>query len=688
MLQLALWAALLAALGDPASAVLDRLAVSFPKTQHWFGQAADIRFREVGDTLVPDWTTITHPRVLRRDNAGQRLAVALPRRADGATEVALEGVPGLWVRTVPLDIRPVPAEVHAGLVVYPGAHGARDLLYKATPTHLDEYVVEPTPVPAHERSFRVVLGPEVSALRRTATGLEVIDRRGVSRLRLERPFARDAAGVRRDGTLELRGDVLTLHVDLRGLAFPVLVDPDWTTTGRMFKERFAIGAHRLADGVVVAAGGCHLSSCPRGLGVPSCSMVLELVERFLPDLGVWRQTAPMATTRFAYASEVLPSGHVLVAGGCTSSGCGTVTNLAEIFDPVAEQWRAAAPLSTARAFAGTAVLPGGDLLVVGGCDQAGCTSSVEIYEAAANRWRAARPLGTARGRATVTVLQDGRVLVAGGCDSIACTSVHDSLELYDPAADSWTPVARMSTPRAGHDATRLYDGDVLFTGGCPDTACATLRSVERWSPATNALRDEPPMLEPRHHHTATALADGSVVVIGGCMGTTCTDSSERRDLATAMWSPSGMLPNDPTFEFSAGQRAYHVSLTLADGRLMALGGCNHLTCVPTASVFPAPTPLPPPDGGVAGEGGAGSGTGGAGMGGGGGGSGVAGADGGAAGGAGFPNPAADGGAIGPDYSNLPPPLTGCACQTGAAPVPLGAAPLAVLLALALARRRR
>ena len=51
----------------------------------------------------------------------------------------------------------------------------------------------------------------------------------------------------------------------------------------------------------------------------------------------------------------------------------------------------------------------------------------------------------------MTVL-NGLVYAVGGCDSWNCLS---SVEVYDPARDTWSFVAPMSTPRRGSGVSRV-----------------------------------------------------------------------------------------------------------------------------------------------------------------------------------------------------------------------------------------
>ena len=341
----------------PGATLMAWVVQHFPKSHHWFEQAHGIAIARGKDGLVPDWSTVHHPRVLARDGAGQRLMPRLPALASGTTLITLDGEPDFWVRTTPIGAQAAAAEVVDGMIVYPGAFGASHLLYKLTPTHVDEYLVVPTAKAPHVLRYRMELGPAVARVRALPEVIELLDGKGAARLRMDRPFARDAAGQRRNGVLEVKDDVVTLRVNLEGLAFPVLVDPDWSTTGRLIKERFEDAALLLPGGEVLAPGGCTLTVCPRGLEMATCSSVLVEVERYNPGSGSWRQAAPMSEPRYAYASARLPDGEVLVAGGCSQPSCTAVTggseNLRPQPRPLDQRARAAAArLRASRALAG------------------------------------------------------------------------------------------------------------------------------------------------------------------------------------------------------------------------------------------------------------------------------------------------------------------------------------------------
>ncbi len=571
---------------EPTAAMLVLRAVRerFPRSRGWFRQVSGVQHHTQAGALVPDWETLRSSRVIRVDSAGQRLAPRMPLHADETMEIALEGRPGFWVRTTPLDATPAAVEAVDGMVVYPGAFPGGDLFYKVTPTRIDEYVYVAEPTGPHVFRYRIERGPEVAELRATSSGIEVFSADGVPRLRVGNPFARAADGARRDGHLTLEGDMLTIDVDLAGLAFPVLIDPDWSTTGRMVRERFSTPGFTLANGEVIMASGCTLALCPAGLGMPGCSEVLNGTERWNPETGTWRIVASVAVRRFAYAGGRLPDGRVLISGGCTERGCPTFTDSTEIYDPTADRWSGGPARATATAFPGFLTLADGRIFVSGGCNQTECTAITEIYDQATGAWRRAAPMARPRGMHTTALLRDGRVLVTGGCDALNCVAPRADAEVYDPVLDFWSPAGTMVSPRATHTATTLASGAVLIAGGCSNITCnPTLNSAEVWDPLANRFFVTDPMRVPRHDFRAARLANNTVIVMGGCGPTAaCTRTTEVFDQAVGRWSAGPDM---------SAERGFFTGATMQDGREIVIGGCNSDTCIPWTELLSQPPPV-------------------------------------------------------------------------------------------------
>jgi hypothetical protein len=590
----------------PARAEGDSLLLEiqthFHATRKWFGMVSDLGLdRSVDGSLTPRFETLRSKFVLLHDAAGQTLSPRLPASASGAHVVSFDRVEGFTIRTEELGVLPVPAEVRGGLVVYRGAVAGGDLIYKLTPTHVDEYLYLRAP-PAHlRREFEFDTGAAVWKLREAGTTIEALGKDGNARLRLSAPLARGADGTRRRGTAHVEGRRLILDVDLTGLRAPILVDPDWSTTGTMTVAHWGDTGWRRPDGRVMAVGGCALTACPTSFANSACGQVLASSDLWDPDSGTWTSAPAMLTARGAFAGIPLVSGDMLVAGGCTSTNCAQanstgaciatsctqVTALAERFSSASGEWIAAGALGTARSNPMGAGIAGGDAIVAGGCDVATCTTDTERWISATNSWTPRAPMTTARGNATATVLADGRVLLVGGCADPACATILDDATVYDPVADAWADAGVMASPRAGHTATLLDDGSVLVAGGCADGACATvLSAAEIWttSGAGGAFSLAPSMAGTRHHHTATLLENGEVLAAGGANGSGATVPTSEVYLPVArQWiQTTAMLQS----------RAYHIGVGLSDGRVVVAGGCNPQTCIPFAEIF-SPASLPP-----------------------------------------------------------------------------------------------
>jgi hypothetical protein len=163
---------------------------------------------------------------------------------------------------------------------------------------------------------------------------------------------------------------------------------------------------------------------------------------------------------------------------------------------------------------------------------------------------------------TATLLADGRVLIAGGFTPLNGTPV---AELYDPATNSWTAAAPLSTPRIAHSAVRLPDGEALVIGGAPDEKNTGLATAERYDPRTDQWRTAGAMHTTRVGFTTTLLPDGKVLVaggetVGGGVGTPLA-VAELYDPATNAWMTTTPLPTP-----RSGQRA----VLLMDGRVLLI----------------------------------------------------------------------------------------------------------------------
>ncbi len=552
---------------------VDQVLSQFPSARGWFRIVAGARFSRATDgRLVPDFDSLTHARVRRADNAGHTVVPHFARMFDAPMRIASGQDAGVWIEIAPVGGRHVGVQQQDGLIVYVGAYADTDVLFKSTPTHTDEYLLLRTRSAPTEWRYRFSRGPAIASVRQVGNTLEVVDGQDVARMRSSRPVATDARGTRVDGTLRVEGDTIIVRVDTANLTYPVLVDPDWRSTGDMSYGRFYFASNVLPSGRVFVSGGCSASVCSGDLALAACRTVVRATETL--DLGtrMWSAAGDDAEARFFHASVSLSTGAVLLAGGCTNPDCSTTTANARWFEPSDSSFRTVPDLAEARGAMSAVRLADGRVLVAGGCDSARCTTATEIFDPVTHRWSRGVAMRVARGRAEIVTLADGRILVAGGCTDTSCTTVLASAEVYDPVLDRWTPTSPMGTPRAGHFAATLLDGRVLVGGGCPDQRCSTfLRSTELFDPTMMRFVAGPDQRTGRVGARASRLPDGTVMVNQGCeTRSDCDLTNERFDPRTATFG---------AMESAVTARAFHELIEHTGARtLVAIGGCQPGTC--------------------------------------------------------------------------------------------------------------
>jgi hypothetical protein len=239
-------------------------------------------------------------------------------------------------------------------------------------------------------------------------------------------------------------------------------------------------------------------------------------------------------------------------------------------------------LNTALERAGTAPLPDGRVLVVGGSDNGGNSlREAELFDPAAQTF-ALLPttgstwLGTARAAAAAAPLPDGEVLIAGGA---APSTTFDSAELFNPATDTFAPVvATMTNARQAATASPLPDGRVLIAGGSGGSAIGELATAEVFDPSTATFAPTAGQMgDAREGAAAALLADGRVLIAGGSDGAAVLDSAETFD------------PSSGTFTTLAGHmhvaRQGSVASLLPDGKVLIAGGRTNGPSLSSAEIF-------------------------------------------------------------------------------------------------------
>ena len=219
----------------------------------------------------------------------------------------------------------------------------------------------------------------------------------------------------------------------------------------------------------------------------------------------WSPLASMSETRLYDETAVLPNGNVMVLGGEYTSPPYTynLTDTGEIYNPVTNAWTAMAPYPGQFHFgsAATAMLPNGDVL-------AGRTDgSTFIYDPPTNTW-----------------------LTTG--------------ESYNAATGTWSTTPALTKPNldesAGENWTQLANGNIMSVDIWKDVG-----QVEIFNTTTMSWSDAGPNTAPAGLVTAggwlgpaTLLPDGRVFQLGGQNSLTALYNP-----STNTWAAGPTLPN-------------------------------------------------------------------------------------------------------------------------------------------------
>jgi galactose oxidase len=271
---------------------------------------------------------------------------------------------------------------------------------------------------------------------------------------------------------------------------------------------------------------------------------------------------PSSTMVFCSGHTFLADGRLLVTGG----HLGDLRGLADVnlFNGTSEAWESEPRMRWARWYPTSTTLPDGEVLTLGGSDETG--AQVEMPEVwSGESWRtlsaAARVLPY---YPRSFVAPNGMVFYAG---ELSQTSY------LDPSGSgTWIPVANSNYGRRDYGSAVMYSpGKVLIVGGSdpadgPPTKTAEVIDLNQMTPS---WRYTASMTYPRRQLNATLLFDGQVLVTGGTSSTGFSDPAGAVH-AAEVWDPS----SERWTLLADGQvnRVYHsTTLLLPDGRVLHAG---------------------------------------------------------------------------------------------------------------------
>jgi hypothetical protein len=371
--------------------------------------------------------------------------------------------------------------------------------------------------------------------------VEARDRNGIARLRTEPASLVDAHGTRRSLTPSVTrsGDEwsLTFTYDAEGLAYPLAIDPAWTTTAHLARARRDHTMTTIPSGKVVALG---------GLGIATTS--LSSVEIYDEPTASWTSGGFLLGARYYNASILLDDGRILTVGGFEEPFVAP-----EIYDPSTETstWLPDVPDQFGGGV-GLAKLPGNQVLAI--------SSRSFVLDVAKKTWAEVFP-DQWRNAAQLAPIAGGKVLVAGGDDGAENLS---TAEIFDPATKTFTKAGTMNVARDGGIVQPIAGGKVLVAGGI-SADFVPVSSAEVWDPTTGNWTLTPPMTAEHSFCRSEVLKDGRVIVMGGDVDGGITDATDLYDPATNKWVYAGAM---------TGTRDEFASALLPSGKVVISGGSN------------------------------------------------------------------------------------------------------------------
>ena len=186
------------------------------------------------------------------------------------------------------------------------------------------------------------------------------------------------------------------------------------------------------------------------------------------------------------------------------------------------EWAARASMPTPRSSFATAVVH--DLVyTLGGMNMIlspdAYLDTVEIYDPATDSWRTGEPMPMGRIGSAVSVIDDEIYMAGGYFWDGTQSGFLDRLDKFDPSSGTWVELAPMPTSRS-LAAGAVLDGKFFVIGGWRSTkkGQGILDAVEVFDPVSETWSARAPI--PGLHEASAAVAlDGTLLLAGGWDGT-------------------------------------------------------------------------------------------------------------------------------------------------------------------------
>ncbi len=332
-----------------------------------------------------------------------------------------------------------------------------------------------------------------------------------------------------------------------------------------------------------------------GLQTPDTPPVSETqANSFRFPTAQWTQKADMPTARSDFSTSVVDGKIFAIGGGVQLKldefGDMTLSKV-EMYDPETDTWERRTDMPTPRSAVSTSVVDG-KIFAIGGAQmkkikgyrgwslKSKKLTTVEMYDPATDTWTQKADMPTPRSYLSTSVM-DGKIYAIGGMSSSNEQWRLETVEIYDPLTDTWAKAKDITHPRSC-TAISVVNGEIYAMGGrgwsgIQNEPDPYLSSVEVFNPKTNQWQKRTEMPAPKTSHTASII-DGKIYVIGGYVG----EGNEVKNLATIeSYDPAtDCWTQEP--DMLIGKSGH--TTEVVDGKIYIFGGSSHFGKDPLTSV--------------------------------------------------------------------------------------------------------
>ena len=296
---------------------------------------------------------------------------------------------------------------------------------------------------------------------------------------------------------------------------------------------------------------------------------------------VWSTKTPMNVARTGAAAGVI-NGKLYVVGGSPTGGYAT-TSL-EVYDPLSNLWSSLANALTSRALA-AAVVVGDKLYVMGGCINSDCipglTGTLEVYDPATNSWTSKTGMPTPRTTVAAGAINN-KIYVAGGMQQCGPCTPLSVLEIYDVATDTWTTGAPMPGV-ASHTSGAIVNGKFYVVGG--SNGSAALNTIFEYDPSLNTWITKANMLTARYS-VGVGVINNQIYAVSGSTTSAISSVLEVYNPTTNSWITKTSIPT-----------ARYASAVASIGSVLYVAGSSSTnTAISTVEAFTAASAISDIDG--------------------------------------------------------------------------------------------